>query len=74
MSHSDSTMTSVDATDPARRNSVKTGPIGDEDTIQMEQADATCLWNDQEFAAGSRVTDGEHCYECSFGRWIQISA
>lgn len=72
MSDSGKDIITVEATNPARGNSVKTGPIGDEDTIQMEQADAVCLWNDQEFSAGSRVSDGEHCYECSFGRWIQV--
>ncbi len=62
----------VEPMDPARQNSPKTGPLSDEATVQMSNANAPCYWNDVEYAPGSRVTEGDTCYECSFGRWIEL--
>jgi len=56
MSDSGKDIITVAATDPARGNAVKTGPIGVEDTIQMEQAEAVCRWNATP-AAGYRMAN-----------------
>lgn len=64
--------TPVDPADPGKKTSEIVGPMSDEATVKMELQDAVCHWNDQEFQQGAQVEADGVCYECSFGRWIQI--
>ena len=64
--------TTVDAADPAKKTSEIVGPLSEEATVTMTDDNKTCIWNDQEFNQGDRVQVGGDCYECSFGRWVQI--
>lgn len=62
----------VEAADPAKTTSEILGPSSDEATVQMSQENQTCVWNDQEFKQGDQVSVDGTCYECSFGRWVQL--
>lgn len=61
----------VDAPDASNTSEI-TGPISDEATVQMSAMEQKCTWNGQEFSGGDRVTNGGKCYECAFGRWVEI--
>jgi len=69
---SDNSGVAVESVDPAKKTSEITGLTSDEATVSMDLADAVCFWNDTEYAQGSRVNTDGKCYECSFGRWIEI--
>lgn len=56
--------------DPGKKTSTILGPV--EATVQMTEQDAKCLWNDEEFAQGDRISVDGACYECSFGKWITV--
>ena len=62
----------VEPADPSKKTSEILGPSSDEATVQMDQLDLSCYWNDEEFPQGSQVDTGGTCYECSFGRWIPL--
>ena len=64
--------TEVDAVDSSKKNSEILGPTSDEATVQMDQLEEKCYWNDAEFSTGDQVSNGGKCYECSFGRWIEM--
>jgi len=64
--------TQVDAADASKKTSEILGPSSDEATVQMDQLDAKCHWNDAEFETGQQVISEGKCYECSFGRWIPL--
>ncbi len=64
--------TEVEATDNSKKNSEILGPTSDEATVQMDQLENKCYWNDAEFSTGDQVENGGTCYECSFGRWVQV--
>ena len=64
--------TTVDPVDDSKKNSEILGPNSDEATIQMDQLEEKCYWNDAEFATGDQVESEGKCYECSFGRWIPL--
>ena len=65
-------MVKVDPADPAKKTSEIAGPSADEATISMELMNENCYWNDREYKLGQRITTGDKCYECSFGRWLEI--
>lgn len=69
---SSKTPVAVAPMDPAKRNSKVSGPIGDEQTVQMNKAKESCYWNDAEFHQGDRVECEGQVYECSFGVWVQL--
>jgi hypothetical protein len=71
---SDDKMVQVDPVDPAKKTSEIAGPAADEATISMELMNENCFWNDREFKLGQRVSAGGKCYECSFGRWLEVDA
>ena len=62
----------VEPADPAKKTSEVLGPTSDEATVQMDQLDLSCYWNDEEFSQGAQVVADGTCYECSFGRWVLI--
>lgn len=64
--------TEVEAVDNSKKTSEILGPTSDEATVQMDQLEEKCYWNDAEFSNGDQVTNGGKCYECSFGRWIEM--
>ena len=64
--------TAVEAADPGRTTSEIVGPLSDEATVTMSQEENSCLWNDQKFDQGERISVDGDCYECSFGRWIKV--
>lgn len=64
--------TEVEPVDNSKKNSEVLGPTSDEATVQMDQLEEKCYWNDAEFTGGDQVSNGGKCYECSFGRWIEI--
>lgn len=64
--------TPVEAADPAKKTSDIVGPLSEESTVTMSHENNTCTWNDQEFNQGDQVSVDGVCYECSFGRWLQI--
>ncbi len=64
--------TEVEAVDSSKKTSEILGPTSDEATVQMDQLEEKCYWNDAEFSNGDQVTNGGKCYECSFGRWIEM--
>ena len=68
----DKNAVNVDPVDPAKKTSERAGPAADEATVSMELMNENCLWNDREFKLGQRVSVGGQCYECSFGRWLEI--
>ena len=61
----------VQAMDPARKNSPLMGPVAGEATVIMDQANQVCFWNDQQFEDGDEVTCEGKSYECSFGQWVK---
>ncbi|MCG8325281.1 MAG: hypothetical protein MI673_07170 [Thiotrichales bacterium] len=65
--------TTVEAADPAKQTSEIVGPLSEEATVTMTNESKKCLWNDQEFNQGDRVSVDGTCYECSFGRWVEIT-
>ena len=69
---SDNTVVNVDPADPAKKTSEIAGPSAEEATVSMELLNENCYWNDQEFKLGQRVTAEGKCYECSFGRWLEV--
>ena len=58
--------------DNSKKNSEVLGPTGDEATVQMDQLEEKCCWNDVEYSTGDQVANDGKCYECSFSRWIEI--
>ncbi len=66
--------TEVEPVDNSKKNSEILGPTGDEATVQMDQLEEKCYWNDAEFSNGDQVSSAGKCYECSFGRWVEIEA
>lgn len=69
---SDTTVVNVDPVDPAKKTSEIAGPSADEATVSMDMMSESCYWNDQEFKLGQRVSVDGKCYECSFGRWLEL--
>ncbi len=68
----DTKLIDVAPMDPNKRNSAIAGPIAEESTMQLAQANTPCFWNDEEFAAGTKIVSNGTCYECSFGNWLTI--
>ena len=66
--------TDVEPLDSNKKNSEILGPTSDEATVQMDQLEQKCYWNDVEFSTGDKVKTGDNCYECSFGRWIETES
>ena len=64
--------TSVEPVVPGKKTSDILEPDGDEATVQMNQLEEKCYWNDAEFGTGAQITTDGKCYECSFGRWVRI--
>ena len=64
--------TPVDAPDSSKKTSDIMGPTSDEATVQMSDMDAKCFWNDAEFETGQQISHDGKCFECSFGRWVEI--
>lgn len=64
--------TEVDAINNSKKNSEVLGPGSDEATVQMDQLEEKCYWNDVEFSNGDQVSSAGKCYECSFGRWVEV--
>ncbi len=64
--------TPVEKADPAKKTSTISEPASDEATVQMDQMEEKCYWNDAEFSLGDQVSVDGKCYECNFGRWIEI--
>ncbi len=62
----------VDAPDASKKTSEIMGPTSDEATVQMSELDAKCFWNDEAYETGEQVSNGGKCYECSFGRWVEV--
>lgn len=62
---------SVDAVDTSKKNSDIVEAGADVTTVNMDQQDAKCYWNDVEYSRGARVNSGGKVYECSFGRWVE---
>ena len=62
---------SVAAMDHAKKNSPLAGPIEEEATVVLDLAKPECFWNGEEFADGSKVSDGQHIYVCSVGKWLK---
>lgn len=61
---------SVEPADPARKTSEIVSATSDEATVQMDQLDTTCFWNDESFDQGAQISVDGTCYVCSFGRWV----
>ena len=66
--------TEVEAIDTSKKNSEVLGSASDEATVQMDQLEEKCYWNDAEFSSGDQVLSNGKCYECSFGRWIEVDS
>ncbi len=64
--------TPVEPAAPGKKTSAILGPNSDEATVQMDQMEQKCYWNDAEFSSGDQVSTGGKCYECSFGSWVQV--
>lgn len=64
--------TPVEPVNPSKKTSDILGPMSLEDTVQMADQEDVCSWNDVEFAQGNRVNLDGVCYECSYGRWVQV--
>ena len=62
----------VEPADPAKKTSEILDATSDEATVQMDQLDQNCVWNDENFAQGDQISVDGQCYECSFGRWIPL--
>ncbi len=60
--------------DTSKKNSEVLGPTSDEATVQMDQLEQKCYWNDAEFSTGDQVESEGVRYECSFGRWIEVDS
>jgi len=69
---SENTVVNVEPVDPAKKTSEIAGPSADEATVSMDMMSESCFWNDQEFKLGQRVSAEGKCYECSFGRWLEM--
>ena len=70
---SDNPAIDVESADPTKTTSdIIAGSTADEATISMDMMNAKCLWNDTEYDQGTRVTVDGKCYECTFGRWVDI--
>ncbi len=61
---------SVAPADPGKKTSAITEPA--EATVQMSEMEAKCYWNDEEFAQGDRISADGTCYECAFGKWVEL--
>ncbi len=72
MSPLEPTVIDTEPMDPAKKNSRVAGPISDEATVQLSQANAQCYWNDTEYPAATRVSAEGICYECCFGQWVTL--
>jgi len=62
----------VEPADPSKKTSQILDATSDEATVQMDQLNQECFWNDEAFAQGARIDVGGTCYECSFGRWVTV--
>ena len=62
----------VEAADPAKKTSRRTGPIEDGATVISTEIEIACFWNDEEFASGDRVSSEGKTYECSTGQWVEV--
>jgi len=60
----------VEPADPAKKTSDIVSATSDEATVQMDQLDDQCFWNDESFAQGAQISVDGKCYTCSFGRWM----
>ena len=65
--------TSVAPPDPGKKTSPIVSSTESESTIVMDTSASMCLWNDQEFDEGAMVECDGKTYECTFGRWAQVS-
>ncbi len=63
--------TSVKSMDHSKKNSPVAGPIEEESTVMLDQANKVCYWNDQKFSEGQLVESDGTVYECTFGQWIK---
>jgi hypothetical protein len=61
----------VASMDHSKKNSPVAGPIEEESTVMLDQANKVCYWNDQKFTEGQLVESGGTVYECTFGQWIK---
>jgi len=66
------TVINVDALDTSKNNSKIVEAGADQTTMSMDLEDARCYWNDAEFSRGDRINADGKCYECSFGRWVEM--
>ena len=62
----------VSAPEAGKKTSEILGPTSDEATVQMNAEKNKCYWNDEEFSQGEKVEADGKCYECSFGRWLEL--
>ncbi len=66
------TPTHVKPVDPARNTSTVLGPMSEQSTVQMNLQKEKCYWNDTEFSQGEQIISDGKCYECSYGRWVEV--
>ncbi|MBI4006302.1 MAG: hypothetical protein HY356_06500 [Gammaproteobacteria bacterium] len=64
--------TPVKPVDPARNTSTVLGPMSEQSTVQMNLQNEKCFWNDTEFSQGDQIISDGKCYECSYGRWVEV--
>lgn len=62
----------VEAVDPTKKTSRRTGPIEDGATVMATEIEIKCYWNDDEYASGDRVSSEGKNYECSTGQWVEV--
>lgn len=62
----------VEPADPSKKTSPVLAATSDEATVQMDQLNQGCVWNDEAFSQGDRIEVEGTCYECSFGRWVNV--
>jgi len=63
---------SVEAADPAKKTSKITGPVDNDATVLTTEANIQCLWNDQAFESGDRISSEGKSFECSNGLWVEV--
>ena len=61
----------VETMDPEQKNSPVSGPIEQESTVMLSQANTGCHWNGTEYPEGAIVESAGKCYECSYGKWVE---
>jgi len=61
----------VEPMDQSKQNSPIAGPIEDESTVILNDAQNSCHWNGQEFQEGDVVCSQGTGYECHLGNWVK---